>query len=104
MTQNDPGSSDPGTWPSVLANTTVLAGLPEPVLREVARACHPRTLDKGEVLFEEGDASGFVAVVASGLLDSFKRNDAGEPVWLRSLCPGDTAGLTSFGEGKARSA
>jgi len=103
MTSDDT-SFDKSGWPSVLANTTVLAGLPEPVLGELARACQPRTLEKGEVLFEEGDASGFVLVVASGLLDSFKRNDAGQPVWLRSLCPGDIAGLTSLGQGKARSA
>lgn len=101
MTRSD---SDHSNWLDILGNTSVLGGLPEATLLEVSRACEARTLAEGEILFEEGDPAGFVAVVASGLLDSFKRNDAGEPVWLRALGPGDVAGLTSLGHGRARSA
>lgn len=91
-------------WLAILANTDVLASLPEAVLREVARCCQARTVDAGQVVFREGDAASYVLVVAGGLLDAFKRNDSGEPTLLRSLGPGDMAGLTSMAQGSKRSA
>jgi D-lactate dehydrogenase len=87
-----------------LSKTDLLEHLPEAVLREVAAACTWRTLEPGEVLFREGDPSGFVLVVASGLLDAFKQNAAGEPIWLRTLGPGEMAGLTSMALEARRSA
>lgn len=91
-------------WLDTLANTDVLANLPDAVLREVVACCRMRSLEVGEVLFEEGDAADFVLIVAAGLLDAFQRNESGEPTWLRSLGPGDMAGLTSMAQDGKRSA
>ena len=104
MTQHDEAPLDHPEWLNILAHTELLARLPEPVLRELARGCEPRSLETGQVVFEQGDAAGFVVVVVAGLLDAFTRNDAGEPTWLRSLGPGDMAGLTSVAHGGTRSA
>jgi len=104
MAANDRTDQDLSAQVGILTKTELLAQLPDNLLREIANACRPRTLEAGEVLFQEGDPSGFVLIVAAGLLDAFKRNDSGEPIWLRSLGPGDVVGLTSMALGRTRSA
>lgn len=102
MTQSN--TSPNPAWVSSLANADLLAHLPGPVLHELARCCTERVLETGDILFREGEPSGYVLVVVSGLLDAFKRNASADLIGLRSLGPGDMAGLTSMSLDKRRSA
>lgn len=104
MASNERAAPEISAWLEILEKTELLAQLPGELLREIAEACRSRTLEAGETLFQEGDPSGFVIIVAAGLLDASKRADSGEPIWLRSLGPGDMAGLTSMALGRTRSA
>lgn len=65
---------------------------------------HLRALVPGQALFAEGEAGSSIFFVASGELLVSARGDAGEPVLLGLLGPGDVAGEISFLSGVPRTA
>lgn len=65
---------------------------------------HLRSLVPGQALFAEGDAGSSIFFVASGELLVSARGDAGEPVLLGLLGPGNVAGEISFLSGVPRTA
>ncbi len=62
------------------------------------------TLEKGAVLFSEGDPGSSLFLVATGSLRVTARSDAGEATLLSVLGPGDVAGEMSFLTGLPRAA
>jgi D-lactate dehydrogenase len=70
----------------------------------VVAACEERTLQRGQVLFSEGDPGDFVFVVRTGAMDAFTRADGDLRLYMRTLGPGELGGLTSITLNQPRSA
>lgn len=71
---------------------------------EIAEIAEPVHLESGEVLFEQGDQSEAMYVLASGRLEVRAETELGDEVDLAELGPGEIVGEMSLIEGGERSA
>lgn len=82
----------------------LLTDVPPFLFEVLLEKIHLRSLAPGAALFAEGDAGSSLFFVASGELLVSAKGDAGDPVLLGLLGPGDVAGEISFLSGVPRTA
>lgn len=87
-----------------LSDALFFATCTRETLAELEAVVEHRSLEAGEVLFEEGDPGTFMFLLRSGRLAIDKRTTGGHAVRLRVMQPGDVGGLTSMTTEKSRSA
>jgi CRP/FNR family cyclic AMP-dependent transcriptional regulator len=85
-----PAVTDPGDDP--LAGATILGVLEESERRYLASRSRRRTLDKGQILFSEGQRSDSVLVLLSGHLKVLRYSQDGDPFIVDTVLPGNSIG------------
>jgi CRP-like cAMP-binding protein len=80
----------PGDDP--LAGATVLGVLDESERRFLASRGRHRKLDKGQILFTEGERSDSVLVLLSGHMKVLRYSQDGDPFIVNTVLPGDSIG------------
>jgi CRP/FNR family transcriptional regulator, cyclic AMP receptor protein len=81
---------DPGRDP--LAGATVLGVLEESERKYLASRSRRRNLDKGQILFTEGERSDSVLVLLSGRLKVLRYSQEGDPFIVDTVLPGNSIG------------
>jgi len=81
---------DPGDDP--LAGATILGVLEESERNYLASRGRQRRLDKGQILFTEGERSDSVLVLLSGHMKVLRYSRDGEPFIVNTVLPGDSIG------------
>jgi CRP-like cAMP-binding protein len=69
--------------------------------QRLAAVAHAREFDKGETLFQEGDASDHLYIVVTGRVKVFKTTARGTDVILEIFGPGDPVGAVAVYESRA---
>ena len=88
----------------LLARTEVFRGLEERELREVAQVAVPRSWQRGEVLFREGDSGDTCYVLRSGSVLLTREHQDGRTIALAELRAGAMFGELAMFGGETRSA
>ncbi len=96
--QQDDFAGDP------FAGATVLGVLEESDRRYLARQSRRRRIDKGQILFLEGDPSDSILVLASGHMKVLAYSAEGSEFIVNTVLPGDTMGEVGVLSGGPRSA
>jgi CRP-like cAMP-binding protein len=86
------------------AEALVLGGLEASDRTFLAERSRQRRLDKGQILFLEGDASDSVLVLVSGHMKVVTYSTDGDELTLNTVLPGDTIGEIGVLSGSPRSA
>jgi len=94
--------SEPADDP--LAGATILRVLDESDRRALVSKGFHRKLDKGQVLFTEGERSDSVLVLLSGHLNVLKYSQDGDPFIINAVVPGDSIGEVGVFSNGPRSA
>ena len=81
---------DPGDDP--LAGATILGVLEESERKFLASRGRHRKLDKGQILFTEGERSDSVLVLLSGHMKVLRYSRDGDPFIVNTVLPGDSIG------------
>jgi len=81
---------DPGDDP--LAGATILGVLEESERKYLASRGRHRKLDKGQILFTEGERSDSVLVLLSGRMKVMRYSRDGDPFIVNTVVPGDSIG------------
>jgi len=87
-----------------LASTELFSSLPEEALGRIARRAQPVKLERGEVLFSEGDEAEEMYVVARGRVGIGKRSPDGRESLVALMEPGDVFGEMPLFDDSPRSA
>lgn len=87
-----------------LHHVDMLAGVPEPLLAQLAERSERREVAAGAYLFKEGDEGSYFFIVESGELEVRKAGEGGGEALLRVMGPREVGGLTSMLVSKRRSA
>ena len=74
-----------------LRDVPLLAGLPEADLDRLRESTYDRTLDDGEVLFDEGDVADNAYIITGGEIEILKES-AGRQVRIAVSAAGDVVG------------
>jgi CRP/FNR family transcriptional regulator len=93
-----------GDTEALLASVKVFSGLEPRELEEVARVAVPRSFDRGEVIFREGDPGDTCYVVRSGTVSIRRDHPDGRSRALAELRNGAIFGELSMFGAEARSA
>jgi CRP/FNR family transcriptional regulator, cyclic AMP receptor protein len=93
-----------GDTEQLLASVQVFAGLEPRELSEIASVAVPRTFDRGEVIFREGDPGDTCYVVRSGTISIRRDHPDGRSRALAELRPGSIFGELSMFGAETRSA
>ena len=88
----------------LLARTEVFSGLGERELLEVAQAAVPRSWQRGEVVFREGDAGDTCYLIKSGAVLLTREHQDGRMVAIAELRSGAMFGELALFRGETRSA
>jgi len=88
----------------LLARVEVFAGLDARELLEVAQVAVPRSYERGEVIFREGDGGDTCYVIRSGAVVLTRGDDSGHEVALAELRRGSMFGELALFGGERRSA
>jgi CRP/FNR family transcriptional regulator, cyclic AMP receptor protein len=88
----------------LLARTEVFRGLGERELREVAQVAVPRTWERGEVVFREGDAGDTCYLIKSGAVLLTREHQDGRMVAIAECRAGAMFGELAMFRGETRSA
>jgi CRP/FNR family transcriptional regulator len=88
----------------LLSNTEVFAGLEPRELDEVAQVAVPRTWERGEILFREGDQGDTCYLIRSGAVLLTREHQDGRLVALAEFRAGDLFGELAMFRGETRSA
>lgn len=88
----------------LLARTEVFGGLEERELREVAQVAVPRSWERGEVVFREGDDGDTTYLVMAGAILLTREHQDGRVVAIAELRAGDMFGELALFRGETRSA
>jgi len=75
-----------------LAGATILGVLEESERTYLASRGRTRKLDKGQILFTEGERSDSVLVLLSGRLKVLRYSQDGDPFIINTIVPGDSIG------------
>lgn len=89
---------------ATLRQAPITGELDDPSLRRLAQASVVRRLQRGQVLFVEGEASQSFYMVCQGHLRVLRRSDEGNELVLSVSGPGDSIGELSVFDGAPRSA
>ena len=89
---------------ALLAQVEVFAGLEERELEEVAQVAVPRSYERGEVIFREGDAGDTCYVVNTGSVSVMREHQDGRVIALAELRPGAIFGELAMFDQETRSA
>lgn len=84
------GMIDPGIDP--LAGATILGVLEESERHYLASRGRHRRLDRGQILFTEGEQSDSVLVLLSGHMKVLRYSQDGDPFIVNTVVPGDSIG------------
>jgi len=93
-----------GDTEALLASVQVFAGLEPRELEEIARVAVPRSFDRGEIVFREGDPGDTCYVVKSGTIAIRRDHSDGRSRTLAELRPGSIFGELSMFGAETRSA
>jgi CRP/FNR family transcriptional regulator, cyclic AMP receptor protein len=93
-----------GDTESLLASVQVFAGLEPRELAEVARVAVPRSFDRGEIIFREGDPGDTCYVIRSGTVSIRRDHSDGRSRALAELRSGAIFGELSMFGAETRSA
>ena len=96
--------SEGGDTESLLATVQVFSGLEPRELSEIARVAVPRSFDRGEIIFREGDPGDTCYVVRSGTIAIRRDHSDGRSRALAELRPGSIFGELSMFGSETRSA
>jgi CRP/FNR family transcriptional regulator, cyclic AMP receptor protein len=96
--------SDGGDTESLLASVQVFAGLEPRELGEIASVAIPRSFERGEIIFREGDPGDTCYVVRSGTIAIRRDHSDGRSRALAELRPGSIFGELSMFGAETRSA
>jgi CRP/FNR family transcriptional regulator len=96
--------SEGGDSEALLATVQVFSGLEPRELAEVARVAVPRSFDRGEIVFREGDPGDTCYVVRSGTISIRRDHSDGRSRALAELRPGSIFGELSMFGAETRSA
>ena len=88
----------------LLARTEVFSDLEERELREVAQVAVPRSWERGEVIFREGDSGDTCYLVKSGAVVLTTEHQDGRMIALAELRAGGMFGELALFRGETRSA
>ena len=88
----------------LLSGTEVFAGLEPRELEEVAKVAVPRTWERGEILFREGDPGDTCYLIRSGAVLLTREHQDGRLVALAELRAGELFGELAMFRGETRSA
>jgi CRP/FNR family cyclic AMP-dependent transcriptional regulator len=89
---------------ALLARTEVFGGLEERELSEVAQVAVPRSWDRGEVIFREGDEGDTCYLIRSGAVLLTREHQDGRMIALAELRAGGMFGELALFRGETRSA
>jgi CRP/FNR family transcriptional regulator, cyclic AMP receptor protein len=89
---------------SLLARTEVFEDLEERELKEVAHVAVPRTWERGEIIFREGDAGDTCYLLRSGAVLLTREHQDGRMIALAELRGGAMFGELAMFRGETRSA
>jgi CRP/FNR family cyclic AMP-dependent transcriptional regulator len=89
---------------ALLARTEVFADLEERELREVVQVAVPRSWERGEVIFREGDTGDTCYLVRSGAVMLTREHQDGRMIALAECRAGDMFGELAMFRGETRSA
>lgn len=89
---------------AVLEHNFLFRGLPRPTIDDVADLAHRKSVEKGALIFSQGDDGDALYGVASGRVRIFTADDKGHEVSLNVLGPGDTFGEIALLDGLPRTA
>ena len=89
---------------ALLAQVEVFSDLEERELAEVAQVAVPRTFDRGEVVFREGDKGDTCYVVRTGSVSIRREHMDGRTLALAELRPGSMFGELAMFDSETRSA
>ena len=88
----------------LLANTEVFAGLDPRELEQFAQVAVPRSWERGEILFREGDTGDSCYLVRSGAVLLTREHQDGRMVALAEMRAGGLFGELAMFRGERRSA
>ena len=88
----------------LLAQVEVFGGLDPRELGEVAQVAIPRSYERGEVIFREGDSGDTCYVVKSGSVSVMREHQDGRVIALAELRPGQIFGELAMFDHETRSA
>jgi CRP/FNR family transcriptional regulator len=88
----------------LLAQVEVFAGLEPKELEQVAQVAVPRSYERGEVIFREGDSGDTCYVVKSGSVSVMREHQDGRVIALAELRPGQIFGELAMFDHETRSA
>jgi CRP/FNR family transcriptional regulator, cyclic AMP receptor protein len=88
----------------LLARLEVFSALEDRELREVAQLAVPRSYERGEVIFREGDTGDTCYVIRSGSVSVMREHQDGRVIALAELRAGAMFGELSMFGGETRSA
>jgi len=88
----------------LLARTDVFGGLDERALRDVAAVAVPRTWERGEVIFREGDSGNTCYLIKEGAVVLTHEHQDGRTFAIAELRSGDMFGELAMFRGETRSA
>lgn len=89
---------------ALLARTEVFGGLSERELSEVAQVAVPRTWERGQVIFREGDAGDTCYLLKTGAVLLTREHQDGRMIALAELRSGDMFGELAMFRNEPRSA
>jgi CRP/FNR family cyclic AMP-dependent transcriptional regulator len=89
---------------ALLARTEVFGDLSERELREVAQVAVPRSWERGEVIFREGDPGNTCYLIRSGAVILTREHQDGRMIALAELRAGGMFGELAIFRGETRSA
>lgn len=92
------------TREAILRRVPLLAAIDDTALAELAVASHVTTVDRGEILFVEGEPPTRMFVVLSGRVRIFRNSEAGAELVLSHAGPGESIGELSVIDELPRSA
>lgn len=87
-----------------LSRCLFFSQLSENELVFLSKTMREQELEKGEVLFEEGDPGNSVCFIMEGALEILKTTDFGDVAVLATLVQGNSIGEMSLLDGRPRSA
>ena len=96
--------SEGGDTEQLLATVQVFSGLERRELEEISRVAVPRSFDRGEIIFREGDPGDTCYVVRSGTIAIRRDHPDGRSRALAELRPGSIFGELSMFGAETRSA
>ena len=88
----------------LLAQVEVFAGLDTRELDQVAQVAIPRSYERGEVIFREGDSGDTCYVVKTGSVSVMREHQDGRVIALAELRPGQIFGELAMFDHETRSA